>query len=94
MKSYSDRTPAVDQTKLLLAFWHKGRRTFLPWTPEELAKRCGASGAESIGRALSVMKQEKVAEVQGKVDGHGTCPTWNLTDKGQRIVSRMMGQAL
>ncbi len=75
--------------KLLKAFWHRGRKTFVPWMAFELARKLdmpqdqvvtGLRGLAAIGYAKS-RKAERDAEGRS---------TWSLTELGKAEAENMI----
>jgi hypothetical protein len=84
----------IDQTVLLRAFWHKGRRCFVMWTSEELVRRVGVDDPENrlVGKALSAMRGYGVAElVQDTLHSRSIPPAWKLTAKGESLAAKLIG---
>ena len=82
----------IDQTKLVLVFWHRTRKAFVPLTPQEIVRRCGGVDPRSMGGALSTLRGSGIAEMRGYSDSSGGVTTWNLTPRGERMALNMMGQ--
>lgn len=82
----------IDQTKLVLAFWHRTWRAFVPLTPEEIGRKCGGAHPRAMGGTLAALRGSGMAEVRGYNDNSGCVTTWNLTPRGERMARNMMGQ--
>lgn len=78
----------IDQTKLVLAFWHRTRRAFVPLTPEEICRKCGGAHPRAMGGTFAALRGSGMAEVRCR----GGVTTWNLTPRGERMARNMMGQ--
>lgn len=81
----------IDQTKLVLAFWHRTRRAFVPLTPGEVARKCEVS-IYGVGNLLAAMKDRDVLESVPYGGDCGRRSTWHLTPRGERMARNMMGQ--
>jgi hypothetical protein len=66
--------------RLMKAFYHKGRKAFVPWTSEELARRCSAS-PNSIQAMLFTLGRSGLATA---LPTHAKgLYSWALTETGK-----------
>jgi DNA-binding MarR family transcriptional regulator len=84
MQSYSD------EARMILAFWHRTRKKFVPLTPGEVAEKCGVS-IYGVGNSLAEMKARDVLESVPYGGDCGRRSTWHLTPRGERMARNMMG---
>jgi DNA-binding MarR family transcriptional regulator len=77
----------IDETRILTAFWHRGRRDFVEWTAAEIADRCQYDHGVTEKR-ISIMAQRGL--VDGKTLPMGGLKGWRLTRDGQDIASAVL----
>lgn len=67
--------------QILKAFWHRGRKTFVPWLATELANRTKLD-QEIVIATLKSLAYDGLAKSR-KIDAHGGTNTWTLTTTGK-----------
>lgn len=77
-------------TRILRAFWHRTRATFVPLTLEEVCRRAKVSPDEAHSALRSMASQGLAASHNG--DGRGQTSSWHLTDYGKHMTRQMMQQ--
>ena len=79
----------ADSEALLPAFWHRARKTFVPLTHEDIARRAGITPAQARGRTRvmilgGLMRSEVVHETRYDIF------IYDLTDRGKALATAMM----
>lgn len=71
------------KARIISAFWHRTRRTYVPLTAAEVAARSGAAATgQSIGNHLAALATAGFARSE-RLRG-SEAMLWELTGKGQR----------
>lgn len=74
--------------QILKAFYHKGRKAFVPWLASELATRTNQD-QDAVLSALRGFAYEGFANAY-KVDGHKGLSVWALTSLGKSKAKEIM----
>ena len=77
-------------TRILRAFWHRTRATFVPLTLDEVSRRAKVAPDEAHSVLRSLAKQGLTASHNG--DGHAQGSSWHLTDYGKHITRQVIQQ--
>lgn len=75
-------------SKILKAFFHRGRKKFVPWLAEEIARKLDMD-VDDVNTGLRSLAAESLAKSR-KAEGHGTRPTWELTTLGKAEAENML----
>lgn len=68
---------------LMTAFYHRGRKAYVSWTTEEIARRVNGDMVE-VGQALRGMARAGLMTANN-IGVHGThVSAWTLTPKGEK----------
>lgn len=70
------------KNRILKAFWHRGRKKFLPWTLNEIAKRSDMYPDQTLD-ALRGLAVAGLAQSKSTTRGKRSDATWQLTPAGQ-----------
>lgn len=76
----------ADRKRILGAFWHKGRNSFVPLSTNDITNRTGIVPHQS-GRILAKMRDDGLVDYQRQyLFGSQKTSVYDLTDKGRAIV--------
>ena len=78
------------KARIISAFWHRTRSTFVPLTSAEVAARVGGT-AQSVGTHLAALVSAGFARSE-RIRGSESM-LWELTVKGQRWVNTARGES-
>lgn len=79
--------------RILKAFYHRGRRTFVCWTLEELSKRTSTAPDDLLPLLRGLAQKQFVRGLKGHVRDHvrGVDPTtWELTPAGKAQAAQII----
>lgn len=79
----------ADSETVLSAFWHRGRKKFVPLTYEDLVRRAGITPAQARGRTR-VMITEGMMRSEVLRDTTNRIHIYDLTDRGKALAAAMM----
>lgn len=79
----------MTKNDLLKSFYHRGRKTFVSWTTEEIARRVNADMFD-VGQALRGLARAGLMTANN-IGVHGThISAWKLTSAGQAKARAIM----